>query len=119
MNGGRILHHALRYLSDPKNTLLIIGYQSPGTLGRHIQEGKSPVHVLKEEVEVRCTVRTIGALSAHGDQKKIMNWIGAGKPKKVFLNHGEPEVKQRLAIKLNEQFGVAATPVEEGMSVEV
>ncbi len=118
MNGGRILHHALRYLSDPKNTLLIIGYQSHGTLGRQIQEGVSPVHLLGEVVDVRCAVHTIGALSAHGDQKKILSWINAAKPKQVYLNHGEPDVKIKLQEKFSE-IGIKATPVEEAMMIEI
>lgn len=118
MNGGRILHHALRYLSDEKSTLLIIGYQSKGTLGRQIQEGISPVRVLGEEVAVRCQVRTIGALSAHGDQKKLVNWIGAAKPKQVFLNHGEEASSGALANVLARN-GIPATPVKENMVIEV
>ncbi len=119
MNGGRIVHHALRYLSDEKSTLLIIGYQAQGTLGRQLQEGHTEVNVLGERVQVRCDIKTIGALSAHGDQKKLLDWIGAAKPKKVFLNHGEPHVKKILAEKLLSECGVQAEPVEEGMKIEI
>ncbi len=120
MNGGRILHHALRYLSDEKNTLLIIGYQAEGTLGRKIMEGHSPVEVMGEHVIVRCRIRSIGALSAHADENKFLKWIG-GKyvPKKVFLNHGEPAVSEVLAKKLRDDLGIEATPVKAGMEVEV
>lgn len=119
MNGGRILHHALRYLSDPKSTLLIIGYQSPGTLGRQIQEGKSPVTVMGEKVEVRCEVKTIGALSAHGDQNKLASWIGAASPKKVYLNHGDPASSETLARRLADDSGIETTVVKAGMRVEI
>ena len=78
MNGGRIVHHALRYLSDSKNTLLIIGYQAHGTLGRQILDGVSPVMIMGEKVPVHCEVKAIGALSAHGDQEKLLNWLGGG-----------------------------------------
>ncbi|OGH93222.1 MAG: hypothetical protein A2563_01285 [Candidatus Magasanikbacteria bacterium RIFOXYD1_FULL_40_23] len=120
MNGGRILHHALRYLSDEKNTLLIIGYQSEGTLGRKIMEGYSPVEVMGEHVAVHCHVSSIGALSAHADENKFVKWIG-GKhiPKKVFLNHGEPAVSEVLAKKLQDDLGVEAMPVKAGMEAEV
>lgn len=118
MNGGRIIHHALRYLSDERNTLLLIGYQSQGTLGRRILEGESPVKVHGEEVAVRCQVKMIGALSAHGDRNKLLGWIDAGRPQEVFLNHGDPAAKEALAKKLTE-LGVKATPVEPGMKVEI
>ncbi len=119
MNGGRILHHAIRYLSDEHSTLLIIGYQAKGTLGRQLQEGHKEVMVLGERVPVRCQIQTIGALSAHGDQNKLTSWISAAKPKHVYLNHGEPEVKQKLAQKLTVEFHVDATPVEEGMNIKI
>lgn len=89
MNGGRIVHHALRYLPDPKSTLLIIGYQSEGTPGREIQDGARHVTILGERVEVNCFVQSVGALSAHGDQHKLVSWISAAKPKQVIFNHGE------------------------------
>lgn len=121
MNGGRIVHHALRYLSDPKSTLLIIGYQAAGTLGREILEGNSPVTVMGERVPVRCRVRAIGALSAHADQEKLLDWIGGGlaTPKKVYLNHGEPPASEALAKRLTAELGIKATVVNHGLKVEV
>ena len=86
MNGGRIVHHAMRYLSDERNTLLIVGYQAQNTLGRKILNGESPVEIMGERIPVRCHVKAIGALSAHGDQNKLLDWVGGGisVPKKVF-----------------------------------
>ncbi len=119
MNGGRILHHALRYLSDEKSTLLIIGYQSEGTLGRKIQDGQSPVEVMGEKVQVHCQVKSIGALSAHADQEKLLSWIGKAKPKKVLLNHGEKSVSEILAKKLQEDFDIDAAPADFGTEIEI
>lgn len=119
MNGGRILHHAIRYLSDQRSTLLIIGYQSEGTLGRRILDGQSSVHVMEEKVQVNCQVKAIGALSAHADQAKLLGWIDKAKPKKVLLTHGEPEVSRVLAEKIVEAVGVEAMPVNFAMEVEV
>lgn len=120
MNGGRILHHALRYLSDERSTLLIIGYQANGTLGRQILEGNSPVKVLGETVQVRCRVQAIGALSAHADQQKILSWIEAANPRphRVFFNHGEPESSLALALKLKDQ-GIAAEVARPGVKMEI
>ncbi|MFA6547695.1 MAG: MBL fold metallo-hydrolase [Candidatus Magasanikbacteria bacterium] len=108
MNGGRILHHALRYLSDDKSTLLIIGYQAQGTLGRKILDGHSPVDVMGESVAVHCKVKAIGAFSAHGDRDKLTVWLGssAKRPKKIILNHGEPEASGSLVKHLKDVYGL-------------
>ncbi len=120
MTGGRILHHALRYLSDAKNTLLIVGYQSANTLGRRILDGQSPVQVMGESIPVHCQVKAIGALSAHADQNKFLKWIGAAaKLKKVYLNHGEPSVSAALAEKLHAELGVEVELASLGVEVEV
>src|SRR3989344_5840304 len=86
MNGGRILHHAFRYLSDPNSTLIIIGYQAEGTLGRKLYEGEKKVKIFNKEVEVKCAIKAICGLSAHGDRSKMLSWVrGAQKiPEKVF-----------------------------------
>lgn len=121
MNGGRIVHHALRYLSDERNTLLIVGYQAAGTLGRKILDGESPVKILGESVQVRCQIKAIGALSAHGDQEKLMDWLGGGSsaPKKVYINHGEPLQSEALATRLTNELGIKSTVVNFGLRVEV
>ncbi len=121
MNGGRIVHHALRYLSDPLSTLLIIGYQAPGTLGRKILNGESPVEVLGERVKVKCQVKMIGALSAHGDQEKLLNWLGGGAsvPKRVYLNHGDPNSADSLATRLTSELGIKTTVVNYGLTVVI
>ena len=114
MTGGRILHHAIRYLSDRVNTLLIVGYQAYGTLGRDILEGKSPVVVMGERIKVKCRVKAIGALSAHGDQKKLMDWIAGGPnmPRQVFLNHGEPMASENLQKRLVKELDLRVTVAE-------
>ncbi|OGH88471.1 MAG: hypothetical protein A3J93_04375 [Candidatus Magasanikbacteria bacterium RIFOXYC2_FULL_42_28] len=121
MNGGRIIYHALRYLEDPNSTLLFIGYQAEGTLGRKIFNGDKRVHILGETVNVRCHVEAVGALSAHADQEKLLDWIGGGPtlPKKVYLNHGEPGPAEAFAKLLKTELGVKATVVDFGLKVKV
>ncbi len=121
MNGGRIVHHAMRYLSDEKNTLLIIGYQSENTLGRKILDGESPVEIMGEKIPVRCHVKAIGALSAHGDQDKLLDWIGGGAtvPKQVFLVHGEPQASEALAKRVIGDLGTKATVADFGLTFEL
>lgn len=110
MNGGRILHHLVRYLGNPKNTILIIGYQAQGTLGRKLYSGEKVVEVLGERIEVRAAVKSIGAYSAHADQPTLINWIRSAPklPKYVFCTHGEEDTAIGLATRLTEELGVQA-----------
>lgn len=118
MTGGRILHHAVRYLSDPRNTIIFIGYQSPGTLGRQILEGQSPVRVMNEEVPVKCHIKMIGALSAHADQKKLIEWLATAAPKQICLNHGDPQSALALQ-KLLADKGLAVRVAAREERVEI
>lgn len=108
MSGGRIMHHLLRYLSNAKNTLLIIGYQAEGTLGRQIFRGDKSVRIFNEDVKVKAKVEAIGAFSAHGDRDKLTRWLRPEEgpvPKKIFLVHGDPEAKEAFAEHLKQELG--------------
>jgi len=105
MSGGRIMHHLRRYLPDPKTTLLIIGYQATGTIGRQIFNGAKSVNIFGKRVEVKAKVMGIGAFSAHGDQAKLTRWLHPedGKmPQKIFLVHGDAEDKTAFATHLRD-----------------
>jgi len=119
MNGGRVLHHALRYLSDEKNTLLITGYQAEGTLGRQILEGESPVKIMDEVVQVNCQIKAIGALSAHADQNKLAHWISGSRIKQIFLNHGELSSATSLAERLKTDMSSKVYIAEYGKQFEI
>lgn len=121
MNGGRILHHAFRYLSDPKSTLIIIGYQAEGTLGRKLYEGTDKVKIFNQTIDVKCTIKAIGGLSAHGDKTKLLSWIGNSekRPEKVFCVHGEPSSATALAHSIRDKFGLKTYVPEFGETVEI
>jgi len=121
MNGGRILHHAFRYLSDPVSTLLIVGYQAEGTLGRRLYEGAVKVKIFGEEIDVKCKVKAIGALSAHGDQKKLLEWCGSGPnlPKKIYCTHGEPHAATELSHRLRDIYKIDVEMPEMGQKIEI
>jgi len=121
MNGGRIIHHAFRYVPDPNSTLIIVGYQAKGTLGRKLYEGHKEVKIFKQDVKVNCTVKAIGALSAHGDQVKLLDWVGSGGnvPKKIFCVHGEEHAAVELSHRLRDKYKVETFVPEEEEEVEI
>lgn len=95
MTGGRIVHHAKRYLTDHKSGILFIGYQAEGTLGRQILEGAEKVRIHRKDIEVRAKVSAIGSFSAHGDRNKLAKWLQPDERPAdwIYLVHGDPEVK--------------------------
>lgn len=107
MNGGRVLHHALRTLPDPNATVVFVGYQAGGTLGRRIQDGEKEVKVLGQWVPVRCATEKIGGFSAHADWKEVIRWLEGmpGAPRRTFITHGEPEAALAMAGHIRERFG--------------
>ena len=107
MNGGRVLHHALRLLPDENATIIFVGYQAGGTLGRRVADGEKQVKVLGQWVSVRCRIEKIGGFSAHADWKEVVRWLEGmpAAPKKAFVTHGEPEAAAAMANHIRERFG--------------
>lgn len=110
-NGGRILHHEKLYLSDPKNTLLIIGFQVHGSLGRQLVEGAKKVRIFDEEITVRAQVQAIGGYSAHADQHGILRWVEPMRAtlKNVFITHGEAGASEVLRQHIRDEFALQTT----------
>ncbi len=121
MNGGRIQHHLVRYLSDPHATVLIVGYQSEGTLGRELHDGKKHVKVLQESVNVNAAILSIGAYSAHADQAKLVQWVeeAAALPKHIYCTHGEEGAAVALATRFVQHLKVDATAPHPGDTIEL
>ena len=125
--GGRILHHEIRYLSDPASTILFVGYQVDGSLGRKIQRGDREVHIMGQTIQVACNIENLSAYSAHADQPMLINWVGAstsdtagaGKLKKVFVVQGEEESSKTLANLIREKYGVEAVAPIEGQEFDL
>jgi len=120
-HGGRILHHERRYLSDPKSTILFIGYQAEGSLGRRIMEGAKEVHIFQEPVHVKCKVSVITSYSAHADKPKLLNWLSHMKVglKRVFVIHGEASVSAHFAATVKSELGLEAVVPKIGDTVEL
>jgi metallo-beta-lactamase family protein len=110
-SGGRITHHLLNRLPDPRNVVLFVGFQAEGTLGRKLVDGDTSVRILGEDVTVRAKVEMIASLSAHADANEIMSWLGGfqSPPKQTFVVHGEPPASEALRSRIANQLGWNAT----------
>ena len=113
---GRIKHHLKHHLWDPKSTILFVGYQSQGTLGRRIVEGEKKVKIFGEEIAVNARIEYIEGYSGHADQEWLLNFIYSfiTKPKHIFLVHGEPEGQVVLKDKILETVDIPVTIPEYG-----
>ncbi len=113
---GRIKHHLKHHLWDPKSTILFVGYQAQGTLGRRIVEGEKKVKIFGEEIAVNARIEYIEGYSGHADQEWLLNFIYSfiTKPKHIFLVHGEPEGQVVLKDKILETVDIPVTIPEYG-----
>ena len=118
---GRIKHHLKHNLWNPKSTILFVGYQAPGTLGRTIVEGAKKVKIFGEEIAVNARVEYIEGYSGHADQEWLLNFVYSftNQPKHIFLVHGEPEGQEVLKQKIEENPGTKVTIPEFGQSFEL
>lgn len=112
--GGRIKHHLKNNISRPESTILFVGFQALGTLGRLILDGTDPIRIFGEEQPVRARIEKISGFSAHADQNELLRWLSALKkaPRQVFLVHGEPDAAHALKQHISEKTGWACTVPE-------
>jgi len=105
--GGRIKHHLKSNITDEKNTILFVGYQAVGTLGRVILDGKDEIRIHGQLWPVKAQIERIEGFSAHADRNELIRWLeGIGtEPKKVFVVHGEPESSRAFAVKVTKEKG--------------
>lgn len=105
--GGRIKHHLVNNISRPECTILFVGYQAKGTLGREIFDGNSEVRILGQMYQLKAKVVKVQGFSAHADRKEMLDWLkNINKPPKcVFLVHGEKEVSESFRQYLTDQTG--------------
>ena len=109
---GRIKHHLKHNIWNPKSTILFVGYQAPGTLGRRIVDGEKKVKILGEEFSVKARVEYIEGYSGHADQEWLLNFVYSFKnklPKHIFLVHGESEPQEVLKQKIRETTDICVT----------
>jgi len=113
---GRVKHHIKNNISNQKNTILMVGYAEPNSLGGRLARGEKEVYIFSEPYQVNADVQSIKSMSAHGDYEDLLHFLACQDPKlvkQVFLVHGEYEVQQHFAEKLKEKgFANVAIPYQ-------
>ena len=118
---GRIRHHLKHTLWDERNSIVFVGYQAEGTLGRHLIEGATEIKLFGETVVVNAQIHNLEGFSGHADQKGLLDWLGGFQtmPKQIFLVHGELESKQDFAEIVRNQFGYNPVVITENSEFEL
>ena len=119
--GGRILHHLKNNIGDPRNTVLLTGYQAENTLGRKIKERWERVPIFGELMLLRAEVQELDALSGHADREEMLAWMKPLAPtlKKVFLVHGELGQQAFFQAAIRDRYGVEVIAPERGASFDL
>lgn len=104
--GGRILHHLIHNIERKNCTLLFVGYQAEGTLGRRLLDGAKTIKIMDQQLNVGARIESLDAFSAHAGRNEILDWLRAFRkfPDRVFLNHGEPRAANALADAIRNEF---------------
>lgn len=118
---GRIRHHLKHNLWRKDSTVLFVGYQSEGTLGRYILDGARRVKLFGEEIKVSAKIERLEGISSHADREMLLDWVTAfpKKPKTVFVNHGSDGVCDTFAAEIEERLAVRATAPYNGAEYDL
>jgi metallo-beta-lactamase family protein len=119
--GGRVVHHLRTLLPDKRNTVLLAGFQAPGTRGEALQNGAEELKIFGEFVPVRAEIVDLASMSAHGDYMELIEWLGSVKvkPKRVFLTHGEPAAADAFRKHIERRLGWQAEIPEHKQTVRL
>ena len=120
-DAGRVRHHLKHNLWRPESTVLFVGYQAVGTLGRILVDGAKSVKLFGEEIEVRARIDTLPGVSGHGDKNGLIRWLKGfeEKPKLVFVNHGDPAAAESFTACLNQELGYKAFAPYSGTAFDL
>jgi metallo-beta-lactamase family protein len=118
-NTGRIVHHLRNNLQYPETTVLIIGYQASGSLGRKLIDGERKVRIYGKDIDVNARIASLGGLSAHAGQSDLLKWFDAVAPSKprLVLTHGEEKGRLTLAQKIRAKYGITAMLPKYGETI--
>jgi metallo-beta-lactamase family protein len=108
--GGRVVHHEEIYLPDPKNTILLVGYQTLGSVGRHLMDGEKKIQIHGNEISVKAKIETILGYSSHKDSDNLVDFVARTQKtvKNVFVVMGEPKASLYLVQKIKDYLGLNA-----------
>jgi len=120
-HGGRIGRWEKEYLPDPATTLMIVGYQAPGSPGRLLQDGAQSIRLDGRQVRVKAKIETFSGWSAHADRDGLLAFAEGSLPrvKTIFTALGEPSAARFLAQRIHDYLGVQAIAPEEGQVFEI
>ena len=118
---GRVLHHLANNIEDGRNTVLIVGFQAQGTMGRRLVDRETTVHIFGEAYHRRAEVCVLNGLSGHADRNGLLEWIGNvnGSLRHIFLVHGDPNQSEALAGTLRERKACPVTVPKPGERFEL
>ena len=114
-DAGRIKHHLKHHLWDPKCSVIFVGYQAQGTLGRSIVNGDKDVTIFGEKIHINAEIHNLEGFSGHADREGLLEWLSGfvKPPKKIFLVHGEEESKEHFASTVKQALGYDCTVIED------
>jgi metallo-beta-lactamase family protein len=106
VTGGRVMHHLIQRLPDPRNAVILAGFQAQGTRGRALQEGAKTIHIFGQEIPVNAEIVQLGQFSAHAGKSELLRWLTGlpAPPQQTYLTHGEPSAAQSLQSSIQEKF---------------
>jgi len=107
LTGGRVLHHIVAYGSDPRNAIIVTGFQAGGTRGAALLRGEETLRIFGRDVPITAEVVEIGSLSAHADSDEVIEWMRGAPvaPRMTYLTHGEPQSSDALRLRVKHELG--------------
>lgn len=121
MTGGRVLHHVVEFGQDPKNGIVITGYQAGGTRGQKLQAGATSLRVFGKNVPIRASVFSIQSMSAHADSNEIIDFLKTAKqiPAITYITHGEPLASDELRLRVDHELGWNVRVPTDGEEIDL
>ncbi|MBT2597149.1 MBL fold metallo-hydrolase RNA specificity domain-containing protein [Arthrobacter sp. ISL-72] len=121
LTGGRIVQHIAKYGSDPKNAIILSGYQTGGTRGAALAAGERELRILGRDIPVRAEVIQVQGLAAHADSDGLIEWMGSAgrRPRMTYITHGEPAASDALRVRIKRELGWRARVPEHLESISL
>jgi len=118
--GGRVLHHLRNRLPRSNDTICLVGFQSPGTIGQQLLSGQKQPRIMGVPIDVKANIAHIDGFSAHADRNELLQWFGNFQSKpKTFIVHADPAPAASLAAAVHDKYGFDASPARQGEVVEI